>query len=383
MSKYNSQQTNTFNLKAKSQLAIGKELNEHGLVWRKLSDGTGVWRYDFRINGKRFKGTLGKEQYGMTLSAARKQLAEEKARATLEAPSSSTVKNSPAYCQFKDVAEDYLKWAKINLSGYRQLEGKYKGHLLPRFTNVQLKDITTVDIENLKSSLLKNNYDPSTIKKIISLMSSIFNHARKADPSIINPTKNLSKIKDIPKEIITLKEEEVDNLISSSSHDTKFTSIIGLAAYAGLRASEILGLEWRYIDFSKNELTIRQRIVEGELKETTKNGKIRIIPIGNKLLTILKKHKLTSGKNDFVISNKKGGHYHHIQKLFGNIKSLSDADFEGGIHILRHTFATTAIKKGVDLPTVQLWMGHSDIKTTMKYVHINSEHSAKQMRLLG
>lgn len=377
------QTTNPFDSKLKSQLEIGQELTHQGLIWRKLSNGTGVWRYDHRINGIRLKGTLGKEEHGMTLSAARRRLVEAKARAVLETPSKGEQNDSPKNRYFEDIAKSYLKWAKINLHGYRQTEGKLNNHLLPVFSTTLLKDITTAEVERLKTSLIRDSYSPSTIKKVISLLSSIFEHARKVDYDIRNPTAGLSKIKGMRKEITTLSEVEVDNLITSSCHDSKFNTIIGLAAYAGLRASEILGLEWENVNFNKNEIYVCQRVVEGDLEKTTKSGKIRIIPISGKLLLILNKHKLTSGTQSFLIANKDGGHYHHIQKMFSQIKTLSSADFKGGVHILRHTFATTAITKGADIPTVQLWMGHSNINTTMLYVHINSEHSAEQMKLLG
>ncbi len=73
-------QTNQkFSAANKKSLKVGQELTEHGLIWRKLQDGTGVWRYDFRMNKRRFKGVLGKESEGVTLSAARNQLKELKA----------------------------------------------------------------------------------------------------------------------------------------------------------------------------------------------------------------------------------------------------------------------------------------------------------------
>lgn len=45
----NSQQTNAFSSTAKQNLKSGQEINEHGLIWRKLSNGKGSWRFDFRI----------------------------------------------------------------------------------------------------------------------------------------------------------------------------------------------------------------------------------------------------------------------------------------------------------------------------------------------
>jgi len=46
----------------------------------------------------------------------------------------------------------------------------------------------------------------------------------------------------------------------------------------------------------------------------------------------------------------------------------------GNIHTFRHSFASHLIMSGVDLPTVQKLMGHSDIETTMIYAHLAPEH---------
>lgn len=41
----------------KNTLMAGQEITDGQIVWRKLQDGSGAWRYDFRVNGRRFKGT--------------------------------------------------------------------------------------------------------------------------------------------------------------------------------------------------------------------------------------------------------------------------------------------------------------------------------------
>jgi len=375
--------TNTFNSKSKTQLQIGSEIAHQGLIWRKLSNGTGVWKYDFRINGRRFKGSIGKEQNGITLSAAKTRLSELKAEITLQKQTSNYCDNSVAYKPFNELAEKYIEWAEINLNGVRQLKSKYTTHLKRDFKDMPIHKISTLDVENLKSKLLKQKLSASTIKKVISLLSSIFEYAKKSDPSIQNPTRNITRLKIIEKEIQTLTGSKIQQLLNATDDNTQYQTIIGLAAFAGLRASEILGLEWKNVNLTKREILISQRVVEGEFKEVTKSGKSRIIPVGNKLLNILRSHYKKNKNPTFLISNKDGSHYHHIQKLFSNIKNIAAADFRGGIHILRHSFATNAIEKGVNPPTLQLWMGHSDINTTMRYVHINALHSAEQMKLLN
>jgi hypothetical protein len=68
MSKNKTKNESVFSGDAKKKLPVGKELNDGGLIWRKLKDGTGVWRCDIKINGARKKATIGRERDHITLS---------------------------------------------------------------------------------------------------------------------------------------------------------------------------------------------------------------------------------------------------------------------------------------------------------------------------
>ena len=57
------------------------------------------------------------------------------------------------------------------------------------------------------------------------------------------------------------------------------------------------------------------------------------------------------------------------QKAFAKVIRAEGMDSEITIYSLRHTYATMALRGGVDLRTLQKRMGHSDIKTTMEYLH--------------
>ena len=49
----------------------------------------------------------------------------------------------------------------------------------------------------------------------------------------------------------------------------------------------------------------------------------------------------------------------------------------GGIHVLRHCFATHLMEDGVDIYTIRRWMGHTSLVTTGRYMHVTREHLAK------
>lgn len=122
---------------------------------------------------------------------------------------------------------------------------------------------------------------------------------------------------------------------------------IGLGVFAGLRVSEMAHLEHRDIDLVARVLTVRQG----------KGGKDRYLPICDELADII------------------AGCGHTMTTAVGNTVSLRIKRVfkRGGVtghrpHDLRATFATELIRHGVDLITVQAYLGHSSVATTQRYV---------------
>lgn len=102
----------------------------------------------------------------------------------------------------------------------------------------------------------------------------------------------------------------------------------------------------------------------------------RDIPVNQKpfeLVTRLKEENDTRLRSSFVFSHKDGSQT-KLRILL--IKIAAEAGIENlkKLHSLRHTFASHLVMKGVDLPTVQKLMCHSDIKTTIIYAHLAPDH---------
>ena len=62
------------------------------------------------------------------------------------------------------------------------------------------------------------------------------------------------------------------------------------------------------------------------------------------------------------------------QRTYAAARDAAGIAPEGGIHTLRHCFATHLLESGVDLPTIQRLLGHGHISTTMRYVHLARSH---------
>lgn len=134
---------------------------------------------------------------------------------------------------------------------------------------------------------------------------------------------------------------------------------VALGLYAGMRIAEIAELRWGDVDLARGEIIIR--------KQAGKGGKSRVVPICVELEDELKPGKACRAK-DAVVDQGNG------KPL--TVKSLAHI-FERwldtrGVHIhahqLRKTFATELYVAGEDLATIQRLLGHTDPKTTMRYL---------------
>ncbi|MEM1860175.1 MAG: tyrosine-type recombinase/integrase, partial [Metallosphaera sp.] len=129
-----------------------------------------------------------------------------------------------------------------------------------------------------------------------------------------------------------------------------------------LRSSELLSLRRSDVDLERMLIRVRE----------TKNGEERIVFFTSRTATLLRQYlrKTQDKESDnaplFNLS------YQALYKLIKRLGRKTGLTWLRP-HILRHTFATNAIRRGVPLPAVQRLMGHKDIKTTQIYTHLVTE----------
>jgi integrase/recombinase XerD len=67
------------------------------------------------------------------------------------------------------------------------------------------------------------------------------------------------------------------------------------------------------------------------------------------------------------------------QKIYTTAKRRAGIEEVGGIHSLRHAFATRSLEAGVDLPTLGRMLGHTSVTTTMRYLHPTTKRVSAQI----
>jgi len=114
--------------------------------------------------------------------------------------------------------------------------------------------------------------------------------------------------------------------------------------------------------------------------EQGKGAKDRYVPLSQRLLQEWRTYWKTTPPRVWLFANRQGTRPIDItvaQRIYTATKLRAGIRKQGGIHALRHAFATHLLEAGRDLHTVQLLLGHQHISTTMRYFHLS------QGRVLG
>ena len=133
----------------------------------------------------------------------------------------------------------------------------------------------------------------------------------------------------------------------------------------GLRVSEACALRVADIDSAPDRMCIR--VVHG------KGGKDRYTLLSATLLTTLRHYARTYQPGDWLFGDHTGTQAIAIQtaqRAYQGARHRARIAKRGGIHLLRHCFATHLLEGGVDLFTIQKLLGHGHISTTSRYLHL-------------
>jgi len=284
-----------------------------------------------------------------------------------------------------------------------------KQHISPLLGHLKLKDIKPIHVQefiqqmpthDLKGGRKKRT--PSTVKRFLTALQSIFNQAVKLELIPANPAdaEKLTIPKALtPKIEIFMKQEAAEMLSCLEQEELQFQVLIQLAIMSGARRGELTSLRFTDFDFNTNKMTIERAAVKIPGEDTRikppKDYEVRTIAVSPYCMELVKMLKAEKVRE----AERLGDKWHEGGWLFtqwnGEImnpqtptKKFAMFLEKNGLkhrkfHALRHTSATLLLYGGVNIKQVQERLGHGKIETTDKYLHCLAEADEAAVNVLG
>lgn len=252
-----------------------------------------------------------------------------------------------------------------------------------------LQEVTKAEISNLVSTMLTSGgrkgtgRSPRTIELMITLLRAALSEAVKDRLLVDNVAASVKVPKSETPPVGHAWTPEQVKVFLNEVKDDRFVAAWRLSLY-GLRRGEVLGLMWEDVDLERSAVTVRQsRVVAGRevVISTTKNSKVRTVPIGPEVVAALKSlralqaaERLEAGENypgtDLVVVDERGvpmrpERYGDLFQVHARAAGLPRIR----LHDLRHTAATLLKSRGVPMLTAASLLGHDPMIFAKVYGH--------------
>jgi integrase len=277
---------------------------------------------------------------------------------------------------------------KQRTPNYRNFQGLRLG--IERLMNVRkpLDELTLHDLERFKREREAEGIGPQTLKHSLNLLSGAWKHARKLGyatsdldfPQVKLPKYRLRFLSDeeerrLLKELDPRRERKGLRPFTQRHPELKRTmqdayDVVVLLLDTGGRYSEVANIKWSQIHLEQREIHLWRPKVQNET----------ILYMTDRVFAVLGRRRSAARPGAVhVFQNKKGGARGYASQAIGRaIRRAELADCT--IHTLRHTLASRLIQNGMSIYEVREILGHADIKTTMRYAHLEQRHVSKKAR---
>jgi len=368
------------------QIKGGKKMPRKGENIRKRKDG----RWEGRYTDKSTNPPIVRSIYGKSYAEVKKTLLNIKA-------SLSMLENIDYNILFQEVLNDWLKEKQntIKKSSYVKYESCVLNHIIPHIGKIKFSklnddriieffDVTLIEKKELSNSILK------TVLYIIKSSIEFGNEKYYTHIKIkykIKPRKQ--------PELTLFNSDEISKIITITTISNNCRDLgILLSLCCGLRIGEVCALKWSDIDTDNGTIYITrtvQRLKSFDEQQKTEIvigspksiSSTRTIPLPDFLNNHLCKLRNIKNPDSFVLSGNNNllepRLYQYYFKSFLRDANLKNSNF----HILRHTFATRCVEKGVDVKSLSEILGHSSVSITLnRYVHPTIEQKRIQLEKL-
>ena len=354
---------------------------------RQLKNGSWQARLKYKENGKWknldkvLKGVKGKRDANREAENLRRELNGIPEPATAD----KTVDEvCLAYYDYQ------LSMGQLERSSYNSQLLTYNKRVSPYIGSYSFASLDRTAIIAWHTQLAKEGLSPKYIADCFDLVKKTYNYYMMIGTIVNNPFNQVKKPQYHKARVSHLTTDQAQMFLSAVYQeydlgDPYLTAYL-LAYYAGLRRGEICGLRWRDIDLTTNTISITSAIgytKDGSYTKAPKTpSSVRRFPIVPQLVEVLKYRYdmiqpemswfVVGEETTFMTQNQLTKRFHRFVEAYG----LKDAyDKPLILHALRHQFAYTGVRAGVDISSLSAMLGHSNIAMTLNTYSDASEES--------
>lgn len=273
---------------------------------------------------------------------------------------------------------NYLRYernrSELTVKKYEESLRDFQKYLEKQEEGISLTAADADIVSSWMESLMERGNTASTVNTDLSALRTFFRYALargmvNKDP--VHLIKGPKKEKPLPQFV---KESEINELLdqtewSDEYKDVRARTIIIILYEAGLRRSELIGLDDKDVDFDAMQL-----------KVTGKRNKQRIIPFGKEMAEQLKQYiscrnSQVERHSEALFVGRRGGRikesevYNTVKENLSKVTTLK----KRSPHVLRHSFATAMLNHEAGLESVRKLLGHESLETTQIYTHTTFE----------
>jgi site-specific recombinase XerD len=250
--------------------------------------------------------------------------------------------------------------------------------------DIEADQIKSIHIQDFRIALIKQGLSPKTINYHVVGLRSFFKFLLRNDIETIAPDKlDLAKIP--PRQLSYLPEEEINKILNAPTQFEKNPlkilrdqAILYILYGTGLRVTELISLK-------KTDITLTEK----QFSVIGKGKKLRAVFMTDQAREKLKNYLSSrADTSDFLFISFSGNSYgkalsrNSVEALVKEYANKVGIKKKVTPHTLRHSFATSLLKKGADIRSVQVLLGHSSITTTQIYTHVDDKYLQQVHHLL-
>lgn len=307
---------------------------------------------------------------------------------------------TPGKITFADFIDTWREKYAVSHLGTATLEN-YMQHLnkrvIPYIGHLKLEDIKPMHLVDLMDSLTngerkdgkEGKLSPGTVHYIHRAVRNVFSRAVEWKLIQSNPMDGVKKPKLETRDLDVYTKEETEKIFTYLEEEPEmWRLLITVALTTGLRRGEILGLEWKHIDFEARTIDVLQTLSftkNGyEIKEPKTKTSKRRLEVPASLIGDLKEYKKKCIEERLACADLWKGGEHFFVFSSWNGKPLNPYSVKTwwtrftkrrniryiNFHALRHTSATLLLNQGLHAKIIQARLGHANINTTLNiYTH--------------